>query len=62
MRYHGVGLLHLALAICPSFRIIASGDLGSFGKCPCQVFVAALLVAFALFLSLLIHLVETFRE
>ncbi len=49
MRYHGVGLLHLALVKCPCFGIIAPGDLGSLGKCPRQIFVAAFLVPFALF-------------
>jgi hypothetical protein len=46
MRYHSVGLLHLALVKCPGFRIIAPGNLGSFGKGPRQVFVAAFLAAF----------------
>ena len=50
MRYHSVGLLHLALVICPGFRIVTPGDLGSFGKGPRQVFVAAFLVPFAFLL------------
>ena len=50
MCYHSVGLLHLALVKCPGLRIIAPGDLGSFGKGPRQVLVAAFLVPFALLL------------
>ena len=50
MRDHRVGLLHLALVKCPGLRIVPPGDLGSFGKGPCQVFVAAFFVALAFFL------------
>ena len=50
MRYHGVGLLHLALVKCPGLRIVTPGNLGSFGKRPRQVFVAAFLVPFAFLL------------
>ena len=50
MRYHCVGLLHLALVKCPGLRIITTGDLGSFGKSPRKVFVAAFFVPFAFLL------------
>ena len=50
MGYHSISFLHLALVKCPGLRIIAPGDLGSFGKGPRQVFVAAFLVSFAFLL------------
>jgi len=50
MRDHRIGFLHLTLVKCSGLWIIAPGNLGSFGKGPRQVFVAAFLVSFAFFL------------
>ena len=50
MRGHEVGLLHLAIVVCPGLCVAPPGVLSCLGIGPCKVLVAAFLVSFALHL------------
>ena len=50
VRYHGIRLLHLAVVICPWFRIISPRTFCCLWKCPCKVFVPTFIVTFPFYL------------